>query len=117
MPTKADAFRARTERSGSSKAKAPPRPRRDSPVNTAEKGVSATDRKVGSTSTATRNRSERASKKTGSALEDSATGKASRKSTRASVNGAKRDSNLKRRATRKARSPKTRAAKARAQAS
>lgn len=48
------------------------------------------------------------------ALEDSATGKASRKSTRGSSNRAKPDSNLRRREMRRVRAPKTRAMKSKA---
>ncbi len=48
------------------------------------------------------------------ALEDSATGTPSRKSTRGSANRAKPDSNLRRRETRRIRAPKTRAMKSKA---
>jgi hypothetical protein len=74
--------------------------------------VSATDRKAGAGSTASRNQSKRAAKKGGATLEDSATGRPSRKSTRKSANRTKPTSNLQRRAIRKARAPKTRAHKA-----
>ena len=47
MATKAERFRHGTERSGPNKRKSPRRPRRDVPVDTAQKGVSATDRRAG----------------------------------------------------------------------
>lgn len=110
MATKAETFRSKTARSGPKKPKKPARPRRDTPVDTAKPGVSATDRKAGKGgSTADRNRSKKAAGKAGAALEGSATGRPSRKSTRKSANRSKRDSNLARRATRKTTSPKARA--------
>jgi hypothetical protein len=111
MATKAQAYRARTERSGPKKEKAPKRPRRDTPVDTAQPGTSASDRKAGAGDTAARNRSKRAAKKGGAALESSRD-KPSRKSTRRSKGRAKRSSNLKQRATRAASTPAARAAKA-----
>jgi len=112
MATKAETFRSKKQRSGPKKAKSPRRPRRDTVVDTAKPGVSATDRKAGGTSTAARNRSKKAGRKAGAALEDSASARPSRKSTRKSANRAKRDSNLARRATRKTTSPKARARRA-----
>lgn len=109
MATKAERFRSKEERTGEPKPKRAPRPRRDIGVDTSKPGVSATDRKVGAGSTATRNASKRAAKKGGAALEDSATGRPSRKSSRKSSGRAKRDSNLSRRATRETTSPKARA--------
>jgi hypothetical protein len=96
---------------------AKPRARRDTKVDTALPGVSATDRKAGLVgggvwSTAERNLHRAGKQNATDALEDSATGRPSRKSTRGSSNHIKRDSNLKRRQTRSARSPATRAAKA-----
>lgn len=111
MPTKAQEFRRRAERTKPPKKKKPARPRRDVPVDTAKKGVSATDRKVGKGNTALRNKSAKAKKRGGAALETSAT-TPSRKSTRKSTGRAKRTSNLKRRQTRKVTSPKARAARA-----
>ena len=72
---------------------------------TSQPGVSASDRKVGDGHSGTRNVSKRAAKKGGAKLEDSATGKPSRKSTRKSTGGVKRTSNLRRKATRKAKLP------------
>lgn len=74
--------------------------------------TSATDRKAGGDSTADRNRSVRAAKKASYALEDSATDRPSRKSTRRAENRAKPDSNLQRRQVRKTSSPKARAERA-----
>ncbi len=112
MSTKAEKSRYRAERSGPGKPKKPKAPRRDKPVDTSLPGVSASARKVGPKGTAKRNRSEHAAGKAAYALENSATGKPSRKSTRASANRAKPTSNLKRRATRTTRDPKQRARKA-----
>ncbi len=70
-------------------------------------------RRGGSVSTASRNTKGK-DKAMSYALEDSATGKPSRKSSRKSVNRAKPDSNLRRREMRRARSPKTRAMKGKA---
>jgi hypothetical protein len=86
----------------------PEKRRRDVPVDTALPGWSATDRRAGGGSTAARNTRLRASGAT-SALEDSASDRPSRKSTRRSGNRAKRDSNLRIRQTRRARWPKARA--------
>jgi hypothetical protein len=118
MATKAQAFRAEEQRSARvQKPKAAaPKKRRSNGVDTSQPGVSATDRKVGGGSTATRNASNRAKAKGGAKLEDSATGKPSRKSTRKSEGHAERTSKLRQRAVTKARSPKARAARARVKA-
>lgn len=89
MATKAEMFRYRRERAGPKKAKRPARRPRNVPVDTALPGVSATDRRVGFGSTARRNRSARAAARGVYALEDSATGKPSRRSTRKGANRAK----------------------------
>jgi hypothetical protein len=93
-----------------------PRPRRDVNVDTSLPGVSATDRKAGlkngQLSTAARNVHRAGKPNATHALEDSATGKPSRKSTRGSADHAKRDSNLRNRETRRVRSPAARQAKA-----
>jgi len=68
------------------KEKKPRPPRRDWPVDTSMPGVSATDRRAGGGSTAARNLSKRSEKTAGYKLEDSATGKPSRKSTRKGKN-------------------------------
>lgn len=86
--------------------------RREPPLDTAQKGVSKTDQKVGRGSSGTRNVSKRAAAKGGARLEDSATGKPSRKSTRRSEGHVKRTSNLQQRAVRKTTAPKSRAARA-----
>lgn len=104
MATKSDQFKAMKERSGPKRAKAPKRPRRDTPVDTAAKGVSATDRKAGKKGTASRNQSARAAKKAEVVLEDSET-TPSRKSTRKSLNRGRVASSLERSSQRKARKP------------
>ena len=114
MATKAQRFRYAVERAGPDRPPAPPRPRRDEPVDTALPGISASDRKVGDGSTATRNQSRSAAKKAGFALEDSATGKASRRSARKGANRGKPDTNLRGEAVREVRSAKARSAAARA---
>lgn len=113
MATKAQQFKSKTQQDvGPKKPKQPPRPRRDIGVDTSLPGVSATDRKRGDGHTAERNPSQHAARKATFKLEDSAQDRPSRKSTRKSANSAKSDSNLRRRQTRTARSPATRAAKA-----
>lgn len=113
MSTKAQAFRAQQQRDANPPVpKQPARPRRDVPVDTAKPGISATDRKAGNGSSGSRNISASAGKRGGARLEDSATGKPSRKSTRKSAGRVKRTSNLRRKAVLKASSPQGRAAKA-----
>lgn len=115
MATKAQAFKSQRQREAKPpKKKRAPRPRRDFPVDTAQPGVSASDRRAGSGSSGSRNVSKRAGKKGGAALENSATGKPSRKSTRKASGRIKRTSNLQRKAIRKTSSPKQRSAKAKA---
>jgi hypothetical protein len=110
MATKAERFRAQQEHDAhGTRPKATPRPRRDTPVDTAQPGVSVTDRKAGGNSTASRNRSNRAGKKGGVMLEDSSSGKPSRKSTRRSTGRVKPASNLQRRTIRAVHSPEARA--------
>lgn len=111
MATKAERFHASAERSGPKKAKAPKRPRRDVVVDTAQPGVSATDRKAGAKDSARRNASERVAKKGGAVLESSA-GKPSRKSTRKSSGRAKQTTNLELREERRISSPTARARRA-----
>ncbi len=93
----------------------PEKRRRDVPVDTSLPGVSATDRKVGLESTATRN-TKRNRRGMAFALEDSATGKPSRKSTRRSENRAKAGGKLSLRETQRVTSPKRRARRASARA-
>lgn len=115
MTTRAQDFRREQQREAKPpKPTAPARGRRDDPVDTAMPGVSATDRKVGFGSSGPRNVSARSDKKGGAVLEDSATGKASRKSTRTASGGANRTAELRRRATRKASAPSATAARAKA---
>ena len=114
MATRAQRFRAEAQRGAKpARSKQPKRRRRDQPVDTALPGVSATDRKAGGGSTAARNRSARAGRKGGARLEDSATGKPSRKSTRKSAGRVKRTSNLQRREIRATSSPSRRATRTR----
>ena len=114
MATRAERFRAAVERSKEKKAKRPPRPRRDDPVDTAQPGVSATDRKAGGASTAARNRSGQAGRRGGAKLEDSRSGKPSRKSTRGSADRTKATANLQQRHTRAVTSPEAQASRAKA---
>ncbi|MCA9602317.1 MAG: hypothetical protein R3A78_12090 [Polyangiales bacterium] len=112
MGKKTFEFKARAERAAKPARKPKPkRPKRNKEVDTAAVGVSATDRKVGKKHTADRNRSKSAARKGGAVLEDSQTGKPSRKSTRKSEGHVKRSSNLQRRAVRKTHSPQARAAR------
>lgn len=114
MATKAQMFRTQQQREAKPpKPKKLRRPRKDVPVDTSKPGVSATDRRVGYGNTASRNMSARARKKGGARLENSATGKPSRKSTRRSEGRLKRSVNLQRKAVRDAHSAKTSATKAR----
>jgi hypothetical protein len=112
MATKAERFKAETQRSGPKK---PPQPKRrvtkDSPPDEVE-GRRVDDPKH----TASRTVSKRAGEKSEVAQEDSASGKPSRKSTRASANRGKPDSQLTRRAQRKVSSPKARSSKSAAKA-
>lgn len=89
----------------------PEKQRRDVPVDTSLPGISATDRKAGGGSTARRN-SKRNTEGASYALEDSASDRPSRKSTRKSANRSKPDSNLALRQLRKIRAPGARAARA-----
>jgi len=91
----------------------PEKLRRDVWVDTALPGTSASDRKVGAGSTARRNTKLNLRGMTAT-LEDSAQSRPSRKSTRKSAGRAKRDTNLRLRATRRAHTPGARARKARA---
>lgn len=87
----------------------PGKVRRDGEVDTAEPGVSATDRKAGGKSTARRNSNQNDSGMS-VALEDSR-GKPSRKSTRGGKNRVKAASQLTRRTQQALRSPSARAAR------
>ena len=89
----------------------PEKERRDALVDTSLPGVSASDRKAGYGSTAARNTRRRAPRAV-AALEDSATGKPSRKSTRKSAQRAKQATQLTRKARRATAAPKARAQRA-----
>lgn len=112
MTTKAKAFKLQQQRDANPPKAKMPRRRKDASVDTSLPGVSASDRKVGNGSSGPRNVSARAAQKGGAVLEDSTTGKASRKSTRRSTGGANRTSALRQQATRKASAPKAVASKA-----
>lgn len=117
MATKAQQFKAEQQRKTAKapKPKRQPRRRRDPvQVDTSQPGVSATDRKVGGGRSGTRNLSNRSEAKGGAKLEDSATGKPSRKSTRKSAGRVKRTTNQQLKAQRATRSPKARATAAKA---
>jgi len=87
----------------------PEKKHRNANVDTSKKGVAADDRKVGNGHTARRNTKLNTAGMT-AMLEDSATGKPSRKSTRKSTNRSK-PSQLTRRTQRKLVSPEARAAR------
>jgi len=107
MLSKARSFRLATQRP---KPKAPTIRRPGLPApSTALPGVSATDKKKGAGNSALREKGPRHERKASVVLEDSLTGRPSRKSTRRSANHQKPDSNLQRRQTRKTTSPKNRA--------
>jgi hypothetical protein len=108
MTTRAEAYRAREERS-----RHPPRPkkkriRRDRPVDTAQAGVSETDRKAGKGDTGRRNRAEHIDGAT-VAYETSATDRPSRKSGRRSAGRKKASSTLERRRQHEAERPEVKA--------
>lgn len=107
MVSKARAFKIQQQKDANPpKPKRPRKPRRDVPVDTSKRGVSASDRKAGGGRSGTRNLSSRAKAKGGAKLEDSATGKPSRRSTRKSQGGVKRTANLRLNAVRKTSSSK-----------
>lgn len=111
MATKAQAFRTQQQRAANPpKPKRPKRARRDVLVDTSKPGVSATDRKAARRTT----RSRLAGRRGGAALEDTATAKRSRKSTRKSSDRTKRTTNQQLLAVRKTRSPSARAARSQA---
>ena len=87
MATKADLFRWQAERSGPKRPKKPRRQRRDVPVNTAQPGVSASDRRA----TLPHKESKRADRRKATyVLEDSEAGP-SRRSSRKSSNRQRTD--------------------------
>ncbi len=140
MATRAERFKATVERSGPKKPATPTRKPKKSAASsasepapkepaakkkatakkapakkaTAKKAEPAARRVEGSEHTAERNVSKHAGRKAPTALEDSETGKPSRRSTRASKNRGLPSDNLQRRAKNKAATPEARAAKARA---
>lgn len=112
MATKAEQFRAEQQRNAKpAKPKRARKPRKPDAIDTSRVGVSASDRKVGAGHTAERNASKRAARKGGARMEDSQTGKPSRKSTRKSTGRVKAATSLARRETRKVSSPAARASR------
>jgi hypothetical protein len=112
MATKTERFKAMQERTARpAKSKKRPKPRRDTAVDTAKPGVSATDRKARRSARGSTSESARAGRKGGAALEGSESGKPSRKSTRKSAGRIKRTANLQRKVTRAVSSPKARASR------
>jgi hypothetical protein len=116
MATKAQQFKAEQQREARAPRTKKVRKRRDALVDTSLPGVSASDRKAGGGQSGERNKAERVNKKGGPKLENSATGKPSRKSTRGSQGRVKQASNLQRREVRKTTSSKARATRAKAAA-
>lgn len=109
MPTKAQEFRTLQQRTAHPpKPKKPRKPRRDVGVDTAQPGVSATDR----AELRGRTRRLHAERRGGAVTEDPIVGKPSRKSTRKSSDGTKRTTNLQLEAVRKATTPTARATRA-----
>lgn len=86
MATKAQLFRYQSERSGPKRPKRPARPPRNTPVDTAAPGVSATDRKA----KLPRKPSTRADRKAAYVLEESRR-RPSRRSTRKAANRQRTD--------------------------
>lgn len=112
MTTKAREFKTRTQRDAKpARPKRPARPRRDDPVDTAKPGTSATDRKAAVGPKGSANRSKRAAKKGGAALENSPPGKPSRKSTRKTTGRVKSATSLARKTVRASNAPKAKASK------
>ncbi len=95
MATKAQQFRNEQERSGVKKAKKVKKLHHLDPAHTM-----------------TRNVTKRKDKESGAALEDSMSGRPSRKSTRASAHGGRNDTAIMRAAKEKSQTPKARAARA-----
>jgi hypothetical protein len=105
MATKAERERARMQREAKPDKK--PRVRKSD-------GPATADKKAHGKHTAVRNVTKHVDSRGGAALEDSATGKPSRRSTRKSSGHVKRASNLTRRQVRRNSAPKTRATRAQA---
>jgi hypothetical protein len=113
MATKADLFRAREILKARKPLPKRPRKRRDDQVDTSRKGVSATDRRAGGHESGMRNVRTHAGQRGGAALEDTATGRPSRKSTRKSADRTKRTTNQQLRAQMRTASAPARAARGR----
>jgi hypothetical protein len=112
MATKAELYRADQERKNQKPRARKTTPRRDVPIDAASRSVAANWERAELSGTALRNLTTSPSKqKGGPALEDSASGKASRKSTRSSAGHVKLASNLQRRQIRRTHSPQAKAAR------
>jgi hypothetical protein len=110
MATKAEQERSQQERSGPDRPKQRSERERQASVRTENVRTQTGGRPAGGV-TAVRNiRDDSDDNRATYGLEDSGDGRPSRKSTRASANHIKPDSQLRRRATRAARSPQARAA-------
>lgn len=116
MVTKAEAYRreeSAKQRKKTAKPKKAKKPKR-SRADTSLPGVSATDDRRGKGHTAERNRSQHAERKAAVVLEDSESGKPSRKSSRRSANRLKSAAGLEKEAARRLNTPKAKATRARA---
>lgn len=118
MVTKADAYRREQQAKQRKKNAKPKKPKKVRPrdVDTAMPGVSASDVKRGAHHTAERNVSMHAERKASVVLEDSESGKPSRKSSRKSANRLKMASGLEKEAARRLNTPKAKATRAKARA-
>jgi hypothetical protein len=117
MPTKAQNFRSdeiQKKRAKNPKAKKPKKAKPPRNVDTSKPGVSATDIKRGAEHTAERNKSEHARRKAAVKLEDSESGKPSRKSSRKSANRQKSAAGLERENARRLNTPAAKASRAKA---
>ncbi|NUP09411.1 MAG: hypothetical protein HOW73_25440 [Polyangiaceae bacterium] len=116
MATRAERYRAATERSGPKKPPTPVRKSKRTKTDFSEGTPDPVRRVEDSSHTSERHVSRRAARKADVALEDSATGKATRKSTRSSKNRGRPSDSLGVRAKRTTAAPATRARKAKAKA-
>jgi len=114
MATRAELYRADQERKNQKPNIKKPTPRRDASADTSRPAIAADGRRARVTNTALRNIKTAVSKqKGGPALENSSSGKPSRKSTRGSAGHVKLASNLQRRQIRRTHSPQETAARSR----
>ncbi|WP_394845991.1 hypothetical protein LZC95_00825 [Pendulispora brunnea] len=119
MSTRAEEFAAIAERSGPKKKKSPAKTTKTKKATEARargRALQKTSGRPAGGKTARRNIKKDDAERATHALEDSGSGRPSRKSTRSGANRVKADSQLKRRQTRATSAPKTRARKAAAKA-